>query len=94
MLTFSLGKSGRCLCPETKTEPAKENINPESGDIMLLEIELGIKIEEKIEEYRILEDIGPDVEPSLNDDHIAAIEVSTIPSYGTTRTRFPVSKAQ
>jgi hypothetical protein len=43
--------------------------------IMLLEIELGIKIEEKIEEHRILEDIGPDVEPSLNDDHIAAIEV-------------------
>ena len=39
--------------------------------IMLLEIELGIKIEE----HRMLEDLGPDGEPTVNADHIAAMEV-------------------
>jgi hypothetical protein len=39
--------------------------------IMLLEIELGIKIEE----HRMPEDLDPDGEPSVNADHIAAIDV-------------------
>ncbi len=39
--------------------------------IMLLEIELGIKIEE----YRMRENLGPDGEPNVNADHIAAEEV-------------------
>jgi hypothetical protein len=26
MLTLGLGKSGRCSCPETRTEPAREKI--------------------------------------------------------------------
>jgi hypothetical protein len=39
--------------------------------IMFLEIELGIKIEE----HRIPEDLDPDGEPTVNADHIAAMEV-------------------
>jgi hypothetical protein len=39
--------------------------------IMFLEIELGIDIKD----YRMPEDLGPDGEPTVNADHIAAIEV-------------------
>jgi hypothetical protein len=34
MLTLSLGQSSSCLCPQTKTEPAKGKINPESMGIL------------------------------------------------------------
>jgi hypothetical protein len=39
--------------------------------VMFLEIELGIDIKD----YRMPEDLGPDGEPTINADHIAAIEV-------------------
>jgi len=62
-----------CHRPRVADDEFRSHLFPKilSLGIMLLEIELGIKIEE----HRMPEDLDPDGEPNVNADHIAAIDV-------------------